>query len=56
MSQWQPIETAARSIWLKREASFPPFTRMTWEQGSALARSATIAQALGKQEPPTEAA
>ena len=39
------IERFARKIWEERERRFPPFTRMKWENGTHMAREATIQKA-----------
>jgi len=41
----RPIERRAREIWAEREKGFPKFVQQTWEQGTYLARIATLAQA-----------
>ncbi|WP_312126055.1 hypothetical protein [Brevundimonas sp.] len=44
------LEEAARAAWSAREATFPPFTRMTWEQGTPFARQAMLNAILTEQE------
>ena len=39
------VESRAREIWYEREKSFPRFVQQTWEQGTELARAATMARA-----------
>lgn len=41
----QQIEATARDIWTHREQGFPKRIRQTWEQGTELARQATLLQA-----------
>lgn len=36
----------ARRIWDAREQKFPPFVRMTWAQGTQLAREAAMIEAM----------
>lgn len=53
-----PVEQRAREIWVEREEGFPAFVRQTWDQGTWLARRATLvtaAKELGRfdlLEPP----
>lgn len=35
------IEAIARAMWDDRERTFPPFTRMKWENGTDIARETT---------------
>lgn len=44
--KFRDVVDAAREEWGRRERSFPPFTRQTWDQGTNLAKSCAILKAL----------
>lgn len=39
------IEALAEKLWNEREKEFPAFTRMTWKDGSFMARNLMLMQA-----------
>jgi hypothetical protein len=39
------VEKVARAIWENREGTFPGFTRLSWEDGTELARTCARADA-----------
>jgi hypothetical protein len=43
--QIERVVNHAKMIWIVRERGFPKFVQQTWEQGTDLARQATMIQA-----------
>lgn len=44
------LEAEAAAIWIRRKLTFPPFTRMRWEDGTWAARMATYGEAVRRLE------